>query len=203
MKISATILAAGSSQRMNGNNKLLLPFKDKTLINAVCQTLINSQLEPIFIVTGFENKKVSKSLPKSIDKIIYNRNWSNGMGKSINKAIRSLPSNIDGNMIVLGDMPLITVRTINKLRKVFLQHDGNKIIYADYLGKQANPVIFPKRFFDEILHLDGDEGCKKIIEKNRKSSVDVSIDSSEVIFDCDTKEDYSDLISMKINNVKI
>ena len=125
------------------------------------------------------------------------------MGKSINKAIRSLPSNIDGNMIVLGDMPLITVRTINKLWKVFLQHDGNKIIYADYLGKQANPVIFPKRFFDEILHLDGDEGCKKIIEKNRKSSVDVSIDSSEVIFDCDTKEDYSDLISMKINNVKI
>ena len=44
MKISATILAAGSSQRMNVNNKLLLPFKDKTLINAVCQTLINSQL---------------------------------------------------------------------------------------------------------------------------------------------------------------
>ena len=200
MNISATILAAGSSQRM-GDNKLLLPFQDDTLINVVCKTIIDSYLKPVFVVTGFENKKVLESLPKSIDKIIYNEDWSRGMATSINKAISSLPNNIDGNMIVLGDMPLITVKTINKLHQVFLNNNGNKIIYADYLGKQANPVIFPRKFFDEILHLNGDKGCKKIIYKNRKSSIGVPIDSSEVIFDCDTKDDYSDLVSMKIDNV--
>ena len=200
MNISATILAAGSSQRM-GDNKLLLPFQDNTLINVVCKTIIDSYLKPVFVVTGFENKKVVESLPKSIDKIVYNEDWSRGMATSINKAISSLPNNIDGNMIVLGDMPLITVKTINKLHQVFLNNNGNKIIYADYLGKQANPVIFPRKFFDEILHLNGDKGCKKIIYKNRKSSIGVPIDSSEVIFDCDTKDDYSDLVSMKIDNV--
>ena len=200
MNISATILAAGSSQRM-GDNKLLLPFQDNTLINVVCKTIIDSYLKPVFVVTGFENKKVLESLPKSIDKIIYNEDWSRGMATSINKAISSLPNNIDGNMIVLGDMPLITVKTINKLHQVFLNNNGNKIIYADYLGKQANPVIFPRKFFDEILHLNGDKGCKKIIYKNRKSSIGVPIDSSEVIFDCDTKDDYSDLVLMKIDNV--
>ncbi len=200
MNISATILAAGSSQRM-GDNKLLLPFQDNTLINVVCKTIIDSYLKPVFVVTGFENKKVLESLPKSIDKIVYNEDWSRGMATSINKAISSLPNNIDGNMIVLGDMPLVTVKTINKLHQVFLNNNGNKIIYADYLGKQANPVIFPRKFFDEILHLNGDKGCKKIIYKNRKSSIGVPIDSSEVIFDCDTKDDYSDLVSMKIDNV--
>ena len=200
MNISATILAAGSSQRM-GDNKLLLPFQDNTLINVVCKTIIDSYLKPVFVVTGFENKKVLESLPKSIDKIVYNEEWSRGMATSINKAISSLPNNIDGNMIVLGDMPLVTVKTINKLHQVFLNNNGNKIIYADYLGKQANPVIFPRKFFDEILHLNGDKGCKKIIYKNRKSSIGVPIDSSEVIFDCDTKDDYSDLVSMKIDNV--
>ena len=200
MNISATILAAGSSQRM-GDNKLLLPFQDNTLINVVCKTIIDSYLKPVFVVTGFENKKVLESLPKSIDKIIYNEDWSRGMATSINKAISSLPNNIDGNMIVLGDMPLVTVKTINNLHQVFLNNNGNKIIYADYLGKQANPVIFPRKFFDEILHLNGDKGCKKIIYKNRKSSIGVPIDSSEVIFDCDTKDDYSDLVSMKIDNV--
>ncbi len=200
MNISATILAAGSSQRM-GDNKLLLPFQDDTLINVVCKTIIDSYLKPVFVVTGFENKKVVESLPKSIDKIVYNEDWSRGMATSINKAISSLPNNIDGNMIVLGDMPLVTVKTINKLHQVFLNNNGNKIIYADYLGKQANPVIFPRKFFDEILHLNGDKGCKKIIYKNRKSSIGVPIDSSEVIFDCDTKDDYSDLVSMKIDNV--
>ena len=200
MNISATILAAGSSQRM-GDNKLLLPFQDDTLINIVCKTIIDSYLKPVFVVTGFENKKVVESLPKSIDKIVYNEDWSRGMATSINKAISSLPNNIDGNMIVLGDMPLVTVKTINNLHQVFLNNNGNKIIYADYLGKQANPVIFPRKFFDEILHLNGDKGCKKIIYKNRKSSIGVPIDSSEVIFDCDTKDDYSDLVSMKIDNV--
>ena len=200
MNISATLLAAGSSQRI-GDNKLLLPFQDNTLINVVCKTIIDSYLKPVFVVTGFENKKVVESLPKSIDKIIYNEDWSRGMATSINKAISSLPNNIDGNMIVLGDMPLITVKTINKLHQVFLNNNGNKIIYADYLGKQANPVIFPRKFFDEILHLNGDKGCKKIIYKNRKSSIGVPIDSSEVIFDCDTKDDYSDLVLMKIDNV--
>ena len=200
MNISATILAAGSSQRM-GDNKLLLPFQDNTLINVVCKTIIDSYLKPVFVVTGFENKKVLESLPKSIDKIIYNEDWSRGMATSINKAISSLPNNIDGNMIVLGDMPLVTVKIINKLHQVFLNNNGNKIIYADYLGKQANPVIFPRKFFDEILHLNGDKGCKKIIYKNRKNSIGVPIDSSEVIFDCDTKDDYSDLVSMKIDNV--
>ena len=186
---------------MHGKNKLLLPFKDKTLINTVCQTIIDSHLEPVFVVTGFENKKVSKSLPHSIDKIIYNKDWQKGMAQSINKAIISLPKNIDGNMIILGDMPLIKVETIEILIEAFLRYNGKKIIYANHLGKQANPVIFPKKYFNEILLLDGDIGCKNIITQNVENSFGVTVDSSEVIFDCDTKKDYSELVSMKFNNV--
>ena len=201
MNISATILAAGSSQRMGGINKLLLPYKGEAIIKTACQTLIDSLLDPVFVVIGFEYKKVAKSLPKSLDKIIYNNDWSKGMAKSINNAIASLPNNIDGNMIILGDMPLIKVKTINKLRDSFLKNNGEKIIYADHFGEQTNPVIFPKKYFNKILDLDGDKGCKNIISQNRKNSLGVSIDSSEVIFYCDTKEDYSDLVSMKFDNV--
>ena len=47
-------------------------------------------------------------------------------------------------MIVLGDMPLITVRTINKLWKGFLQHDGNKIIYADCTNQNVSGSVYDK-----------------------------------------------------------
>jgi len=195
LNISATILAAGSSERMESVNKLLLPYKGEALIKIVSKTLIDSLLDPIFIVTGYEHDKVVKLLPKSLDNIIYNKDWRKGMGKSINKAISSLPANIDGNMIVLGDMPLIKVETINKLRSAFLNNNGEKIIYAEYFGKQANPVIFPKKYFKEMRLLKGEYGCKDIISQNRKNTIGVSVDSSEVIFDCDTKGDYSDLVS--------
>ena len=104
-------------------------------------------------------------------------------------------------MIVLGDMPLITVKTLNELKSVFLSNNGEKIIYAEYFGKQANPVIFPKKYFKEMLLLKGDNGCKDIISQNRKNTIGVSVDSSEVIFDCDTKGDYSDLVSKISTNV--
>lgn len=201
MNISATILAAGSSERMEEANKLLLPYRSEALIKIVSKMLIDSLLDPIFIVTGYEHDKVVKLLPKSLDNIIYNKDWRKGMSRSIYKAISSLPRHIDGNMIVLGDMPLITVKTLNELKSVFLSNNGEKIIYAEYFGKQANPVIFPKKYFKEMLLLKGDNGCKDIISQNRKNTLGVSLDSSEVIFDCDTKGDYSDLVSKISTNV--
>ena len=201
MNISATILAAGSSERMEEANKLLLPYRSEALIKIVSKMLIDSLLDPIFIVTGYEHDKVVKLLPKSLDNIIYNKDWRKGMSRSIYKAISSLPRHIDGNMIVLGDMPLITVKTLNELKSVFLSNNGEKIIYAEYFGKQANPAIFPKKYFKEMLLLKGDNGCKDIISQNRKNSLGVSVDSSEVIFDCDTKGDYSDLVSKISTNV--
>ena len=179
---------------MGNTNKLLLLYKGKSLINITCDTLINSKLEPILVITGFDHKKITNSLPKAIDSVIYNDNWSEGISTSINLAISSLPDIIDGNMIVLSDMPLIKVKTINKLREAFVKHNGEKIIYADYLGRQANPVIFPKKYFDDISILKGDTGCKKIINQNKINSLGMAIDSSEVVFDCDTEEDYSNLI---------
>ena len=201
MNISATILAAGSSERMEEANKLLLPYRSEALIKIVSRMLIDSLLDPIFIVTGYEHDKVVKLLPKSLDNIIYNKDWRKGMSRSIYKAISSLPANIDGNMIVLGDMPLITVKTLNELKSIFLSNNGEKIIYAEYFGKQANPVIFPKKYFKEMLLLKGDNGCKDIISQNKKNALGVSVDSSEVIFDCDTKSDYFDLVSKISINV--
>ena len=186
---------------MEEGNKLLLPYRSEALIKIVSTMLIDSLLDPIFIVTGYEHDKVVKLLPKSLDNIIYNKDWRKGMSRSIYKAISSLPANIDGNMIVLGDMPLITVKTLNELKSVFLSNNGEKIIYAEYFGKQANPVIFPKKYFKEMLLLKGENGCKDIISQNRKNALGVSVESSEVIFDCDTKGDYSDLVSKISTNV--
>ena len=79
MIISATILAAGGSSRMENENKLLLPIQGSLVINQVCNTILNSGLKPVIVVTGFEHKKIEKALPKSIDQIIHNPEWEDGM----------------------------------------------------------------------------------------------------------------------------
>ena len=194
MIISATILAAGGSSRMENENKLLLPFQESLVINQVCNTILNSGLKPVIVVTGFEHKKIEKALPKSIDQIIHNPEWEDGMAGSIYAGISILPDTVDGNMIVLGDMPLLTTYTLNRLIEQFCVYDGKQIIYPVYSGQQANPVIFPRKYFNEILSSTGDKGCKKVLKQYPDDAVQVLVDSNEVILDCDTKDDYFRMI---------
>ena len=190
MIISATILAAGGSSRMGDENKLLLPFNGDMVINQICHTVLNSGLKPVIVVTGFQHRAVEPALPESIDQIAYNPNWEQGMAGSIYTGMSLLPDTVDGNMIVLGDMPLLTIHTLNRLIEKFCAHEGKQIIYPVYSGQQANPVIFPRKYFSEILSSAGDRGCKKILKQYPDDAIGISIDSEEVILDCDTKDDY-------------
>ena len=97
-------------------------------------------------------------------------------------------------MIVLGDMPLLTTQTLNQLIERFCVHEGKQIIYPVYSGQQANPVIFPRKYFSEILSSTEDRGCKKVLIQYPDDAVEVLIDSDEVILDCDTKDDYFRMI---------
>ena len=147
MIISATILAAGGSSRMGDENKLLLPFNGGMVISQICHTVLNSGLKPVIVVTGFQHRAVEKVLPGSVDQITYNRHWESGMASSIYAGLSALPGNVDGNMIVLGDMPLIKDRTLKQLIDQFRDYEGKRIVYPIFSDQQANPVIFPKKYF--------------------------------------------------------
>lgn len=190
MNISATILAAGGSTRMGNDNKLLMPLNGKSIIHRICTTVIKAGLKPVIVVTGFQHEVVEKALPETIDQIAYNPNWKSGMAGSIYAGMSLLPETVDGNMIVLGDMPLLTVDTISRLIDQFCECEGERIVYPLYSGQQANPVIFPKKYFEEILASTGDRGCKKVLKQYPDNAVGIPIESEEVILDCDTRDDY-------------
>ena len=202
MKISATILAAGSSNRMGDLNKLLLLINERPIINLVCTTALETNLNPIVVVTGYQLIKVEKAIPNKSVRLIHNKNWKKGMMSSICVGISVLDESVNGNMIILGDMPFITKDTLDVLIKKFIKYRGQNIIFPLYKSKQANPVIFPKKLFPEILLSRGDIGCKKIIEKYKQNTTGVTIDSDEVILDCDTRDDYLLAQMKKTNHVQ-
>ena len=63
--ISAILLAAGQSKRMDGENKLLKKYKKKHLINHILNTLTKSKISKIIVVLGFQRSKVRKVLLKN------------------------------------------------------------------------------------------------------------------------------------------
>jgi molybdenum cofactor cytidylyltransferase len=180
---------------MGDENKLLLPLNGDLVINRICHTVLNSGLKPVIVVTGFQHMEIEKALPELIDQIAHNPNWEKGMAGSVHTGMSLLPDTVDGNMIVLGDMPLLTTHTLNRLIEQFCIHDGKQIIYPVYSGQQANPVIFPRKYFSEILSSTGDRGCKKVLKQYPDDAIGISIDSEEVILDCDNKDDYYSILS--------
>ena len=194
MKVSAIILAAGQSSRMENGNKLLLPINEIPMISHVCNTVLTAGLDPVVVVTGFESDLVTQAIPTAINDIIYNSHWQSGMASSIYEGLSALPQNVDGNMIVLGDMPMISKDTLTLLIDEFIMLNGQHIIYPIYEERQANPVIFPKKYFQEILSSTGDRGCKKVLKQYPDDAVGVSIGSPEVVFDCDSEDNYFRLL---------
>jgi len=63
--ISAILLAAGQSKRMNGDNKLIKKYNKKYLINHIIGTLIKSKVNKIIVVLGFQKSKVRKIIVKN------------------------------------------------------------------------------------------------------------------------------------------
>ena len=47
MKISSTILAAGSSKRMGDVNKLLLLVDNRPIIYSVCKTVLQTKIDQV------------------------------------------------------------------------------------------------------------------------------------------------------------
>jgi len=73
--VSAIILAAGESRRMQSKNKLLLPFGHDTLIEQIVDTVLNSDVGEVVVVLGHEADSVKNVLVNRSVKIIYNDNY--------------------------------------------------------------------------------------------------------------------------------
>ena len=190
MRISATVMAAGQSTRMDNTNKLLLTIDGNPMVKRVCESVLATGFDPVVVVTGFEKDKVEAALNKLELQFTHNSHWADGMATSIFSGLVALPDNTDGNLIALGDMPFVSVETLEKLKNSFISHEGKHIIYPKHDGRQGNPVLFPQKYFDEIMFSTGDRGCKRVLSKYPDHAVPVPIDSNEVILDCDTNEDY-------------
>ena len=202
MKISATILAAGGSKRMGELNKLLLLIDNEPIIKIVCESVLKAKLDQVILVTGYQSSEVIKVVPNEINEIVNNKDWEKGMMSSIYVGMSRINEDIDGNIIILGDMPLISSKTIKSIIKEFNKYNGRNIVYPIYNDRQANPVIFPRKYFSEILFSDGDRGCKKVLKKYPQDSIGIKIKSDEVILDCDTRDDYLLVEKRKLNNVQ-
>ncbi|WP_296149543.1 nucleotidyltransferase family protein [uncultured Flavobacterium sp.] len=190
--IAIIILAAGNSSRL-GQPKQLLEYQGKSLLkNSANQALaINDAI--VIVVSGAENTSLEKELQNTKIILCHNNDWQLGMSSSIRtglkKALEVQPQ-ISACIISVCDQPFISE---NIFKTLVLKHKSSDKIIASYYAETAGtPVLFPKKYFPELLNLTGNEGAKKLLNATKELFL-VNFEKGEI--DIDTMEDYQKLIT--------
>lgn len=195
--ISAILLAAGESRRMGERNKLLLPFKQKTIIEHIAETLHHSDAGEVIVVVGHQAEKVRKALPLENLIIVENPHFQDGLTTSIHAGIQAAAAHSDGFMICLSDLPFIEANEFNHLINQFqnaLRKFPQQIQVPVFQGKRGNPVIFSAYYRNEILEHKEQMGCKGIVRQNREQVLEVEMTLNHILMDIDTAEDYHEAL---------
>ena len=189
MRINLILLAAGNSKRFNGN-KLLVIYKEKPIYMHIVEKVLDLKVNKIICVTQYE--EIKEALLNTNINVVMNDNSSLGISSSIKLGI-NFDKNADGYMFMVCDQPFISVQTLKSVIDNFINGDKG-IVCVGCGDNKGNPVIFSKRYINELLSLEGDCGGKKIVKGHLNDLKIVNVDNEIELLDIDTQEEFGKII---------
>ncbi|MGC2398362.1 MAG: nucleotidyltransferase family protein [Acidobacteriaceae bacterium] len=197
-RISAVILAAGTSRRM-GQPKQLLPMGESTMLAQTIENLFAAELEEIVLVLGSFAETIQRNLSSQLLqrlKIVLNHSYEQGIAGSLRVGLSSVDPRSSAALIVLGDQPFVHPRTLDLIVHEY-RRSRAKIAVPVYREQRGNPVLLDRSVFAEAMALEGDVGCRAIFPQHLKEIMNVKVEDSGVLLDVDDPADYQRLNTKK------
>jgi len=188
-QVAALVLAAGRSRRMAPLNKLLVnDDKGIAMVARVVDQALASQARPVIVVTGHERDRVEEVLAGRGVIFAHAEDFAQGLSASLKSGLAALPAQIDGVMICLGDMPLVSGPMMDRLLAAFDPEEGRAIVQPTFRGKQGNPMLWAREFVPAMMGVTGDVGARHIAALHADRLVEVEMPDDAVLRDFDTAE---------------
>jgi molybdenum cofactor cytidylyltransferase len=193
-QVAAIVMAAGRSRRMAPRNKLLMPIGGgKLMIQRVVDNVLASQARPVFVVTGHQETELRNALQGRNVTFVHSPHYADGMAESVKAGIGALPATIEAAVVCLGDMPLVGPGLIDQLIAAWDREEGRTIVMPTFNGLQGNPVLWDRRYFEEIGQLGGDMGARQILNRHADAIAEVAAENDGTLKDFDTIDTLEEL----------
>jgi len=197
--IAAVVLAAGASRRF-GSDKLLHPLS----LRGVTMPLAAHSLLPWLETFGQITVVVrpgAESFCSAIETALGGTrsaqiDWiecadaAQGMAASLVCGVRA-NSDAAGWLIGLADMAAVPVSAIAAVRNALLE--GAALAVPSRAGRRGHPVGFASHYFDQLLDLQGDNGARRLLERDISQVTDIKIDDAGIFADIDVPGDLQHL----------
>jgi len=190
--IWAVVLAAGESRRM-GEPKLLLPFGEKTVLEAVLQNVVASRADRVLVVLGSRWRRL-KNLIRTYDvRTVVNPQFRLGMLTSIQRGIAVLPDSCRAAVVVLADQPAIPAEVIDILIRVYRQKKKGLVVPV-YRKKRGHPLLVDLKYRREIRLLDPSVGLRQLLQRHPEDILEVRVSTPFILRDIDDPAAYTKAI---------
>ena len=168
--IAGILLAAGQTTRFV-RQKLLEPWHGEPLVRKTARCFLDAGLRPLVAVISADPQLVDAldGLPLTT---VVNPRPQEGISRSIAIGVRALPAAADAALIGVGDQPYLTVEAIAALMKAFTP---GRIVVPRWGDHRGNPAVFDRRYFAELLALDGDIGGQRVIGVHEDAVTEVPL----------------------------
>lgn len=186
--IATLILAGGASSRMGGRDKLLEPIDGAPLLGVLAQRAL--AVGPVFVTLPDRGHPRRAALPAAA-RIVPVPLAALGMSESLKAGIAALPPDVDGAMILPGDMPDISQDDLATLDQT-ARATGAAIVRAQTQdGRPGHPIYFARTLFPEFSSLTGDRGAFDLCQTHKTQTVLVTLAEDRARLDLDTPEDWA------------
>lgn len=182
LRIGCLVMAAGCGSRF-GRNKLEAEVDGKSLLRRALEAVPVEEFHRVTVVTQYDG---AAALAESFGfDVVRNDRPQDGLSRTVRLGTEAM-ADCDAILYQVADQPLLERGTVRRELEFFRAHP-DCIVGLSHGGIRGNPCVFPRRFFPELMALEGDVGGNVVIRAHPEALLLFEAPAAE-LRDVDTVE---------------
>ncbi|NEY88833.1 nucleotidyltransferase family protein [Tabrizicola oligotrophica] len=183
------LLAAGSSSRMRGGDKLLECIDGEPQLARIARAALATGC-PVSVALPPDRPGRAACLAGLALRLVAVPNPEAGMAASLTAGLGALPAAAPV-LLLLADLPEITAEDLQTILAAWQIRPDCIARGAAADGTPGHPVGFPADLRPELLALTGDLGAREVIGRHKDRLMIVPLPGTHATTDLDTPEDWA------------
>jgi len=163
-RITGIVLAAGAARRF-GAAKLVAAVHGRPIITHVVDAVLAAGLACIVVVDAADPGPVRDALEGRTVTLVKNEQATTGLASSIRAGIGQVPAETQAVILLLGDQPTLGAGLLRRLVDQWRTGDS-RIVVPEFRGQRGPPALFSRSTFPELVQLEGDEGARRVVDRD-------------------------------------
>ena len=188
--IPIILLAAGRSSRMGGTDKLMQDIDGQPLLRRTAE--VARAVAPVIVALPPAPHPRHDALAGLDVRLVPVPDAKEGMNASLRAALNHLPDTANAAMILLADLPDLTVDDLGTLLRS-VSENPNSLIWRGSAsdGTPGHPVVFASCLFPQLRSLTGDSGAQSVVRAHRDKVHIEPLPGTHATRDLDTPLDWA------------